>query len=66
MSARLKKGERVDCPFCGATFSLIGLRQHWCAKAPDLIPGVKINRKGTRMLTRKEWLSAVTTREAVQ
>ena len=48
------------CPFCGqAGYTRIGLRQHFCPRAPALSGEESRNHKGSRKLTHDEWFSAV-------
>lgn len=48
------------CPFCGQEgFTRLGLRQHFCIRAPALSGEEPRNHKGSRKLTHDEWYRAV-------
>lgn len=52
------------CPFCAqAGFTRIGLRQHFCTRAPVLADESARNHKGSRKLTHAEWFRVVTGKE---
>lgn len=53
------------CPFCRQHgFTRLGLRQHFCTRAPALPGEDARNHKGSRKLTTDEWRLAVAGKEA--
>lgn len=52
------------CPFCSQPgFTRLGLRHHFCTRAPALSGEESRNHKGSRKLTHDEWFNAVTGKE---
>lgn len=64
MISRTTREQLHGCPFCAAQgFTRLGLRQHFCIRAPHLPDEGPRNHKDSRKLTRDEWLGAVSGNE---
>lgn len=56
----LLEHQLYTCPFCGQHgYTRIGLRQHFCTRAPALGDESPRTHKGSRKLTHAEWFEAV-------